>query len=178
MIKATSCGCPTAVPMRVNGGVSGAAGGGGGGASATGHRRRRRGRPPRRGKERPFAGGGQQINRDSPKRIPTGRRHARIWLFPGHRVLFRALTGAVRLISEEAGASGRLANGSIQGKKGHRPNHVSATCHHLLTCHCPDTSICTRIRGVSVPVSNLPADCGTCTTSWSIKRNGIPVSNS
>jgi len=43
--------------------------------------------------------------------------------------------------------------GSVHGKRGHCRDHISATPDHLITCHCPDTSICTRIR--ASPIQNL-----------------------
>gem|GEM_PF-6003070 len=117
-------------------------------------------------KDRPIARDGKGAHGSSPKRIAARRGLPRIRIFGGGQLLFGLLTGLVRDIPK-ARASWGLAEGSIHGKRGHCRDHANTTTtpDHLLTCHWPDTSICTRIRGVSVALSILPAVCGICTTS-------------
>src|SRR5947209_20252471 len=47
----------------------------------------------------------------------------------------------------------------------------------LLPCHCPETPSTTLIRPAG-PVSFTAVVCGTCTSSWSTNRNGMPASRS
>ena len=68
----------------------------------------------------------------TPQRISARRR-----LSDG-RSLFRVWAALIHIIPAKARASGHLAEGSVQGKRGHGGDHATAPPDHLLTCRCPD----------------------------------------